>query len=209
MNNSIPTRRRSSKKTFLSILLLFILTATLILSRLSFLSPSWLYLCFCILALLFCINFALFHLAWNPYWKGKLTQPVQSALIAPMLPLTLSALLSLDPTEFEEFIGIVLAAMGMEYTHIQRIGGSGDHGADLYARNTFDLPIIVQCKRYASDNHVDSPDMQRFLGSVTHYRAVYGWFITTSSFTEPARAFAATHSICIRLLDGEQLVALI
>ena len=124
MSNSTPRRQRFSKKVFPVLLLLFLITITLILPHLSFLSPSSLYLCICILALLFCINFVLFHLAWNPRWSGTLPQPAQPLSTTSTIPLTLSALLSLDPTEFEEFIGIVLAAMGMEYTHIRRIGGS-------------------------------------------------------------------------------------
>lgn len=168
---------------------------------------GWLFLMTCMV--LFCIDLAWFHIAWN---RGKTRiQFVQSLPEATFdqIPLNLSALLCLNPTEFEEFVGIVLEAMGTEYTHVRRIGGSGDQGADLYAKNVFDLPVIVQYKRYAFDNHVDSPDMQRFLGSIVHYRAIYGWFVTTSTFTQPALDFAAAHGERIRLLDGEALVALI
>lgn len=120
-------------------------------------------------------------------------------------PSAVQDLLRLSPAEFEAFIALVIEAMG--YTQVQQIGGSGDLGADLLARNYFNLRIIVQCKRFAPDNQVTSPDLQRFLGSVVHYKAIEGRFVTTSTFTQPALDFAEMHSECIRLLNGEALVA--
>ena len=215
MRNSLQGRRTRWQRSYPLVLFLVLVCLVILLLNASVLPPAWQDACLHLCLLLFCIDCVLFHLAWRTGQPVSLSYPQRgggttgTTTPADLLPMTSSALLRLNPTEFEEFIGIVLEAMGMEYTHIQRIGGSGDHGADLYARNTFGLPIIVQCKRYAADNHVDSPDMQRFLGSVVHYRAAYGWFITTSSFTEPARRFAAMHSERIRLLDGEQLLALL
>ena len=171
---------------------------------------SWSWYLYCMTdLLLFCVDMVWFRFAWNIALPLASRVQVVSVTDLDQIPLSLPTLLNLNPTEFEKFVGMVLEAMGMEYTQIKRIGGSGDLGADIYARNMFDLPIIVQCKRYAPDYSVDSPDMQRFLGSIVHYRAVYGWFITTSRYTQPALDFAAMHQDRIRLLDGDALVALL
>ena len=122
--------------------------------------------------------------------------------------LTLHDLLQLTPPEFEEFIAIFAAAMGKEYWQVQRVGGSGDIGIDVYAKNVYDMPVVFQCKLYSPGNVVDSPMIQQFLGSITYYGAVYGWFITTSGYTKDARRVAAATGR-IHLLDGPSLLAYI
>lgn len=198
--------RKSVPLLFLLALLCTLASHVIIHSQLAFTVCIFvdIFLCFlCLIRL---------QIAWqfgrSPHAHRQVQQPAVSSFLS-MFPITINRLLRLSPTEFEEFVGIVLEAMGMEYTQVQRIGGSGDHGADLLARNTFQLRVIVQCKLYTPGNQVGSPDLQRFLGSITHYQAIYGWFITTSTFTKPALDFSSVHSGRIRLLDGAQLLALI
>ncbi|CAA9579408.1 MAG: hypothetical protein AVDCRST_MAG19-3692 [uncultured Thermomicrobiales bacterium] len=62
---------------------------------------------------------------------------------------------------------------------------------------------MVQCKRYGPGNNVGSPDMQRFLGTLHHFRAERGLFVTTAGFTPQARDFAGQHGI--ELIDGPGL----
>jgi hypothetical protein len=122
--------------------------------------------------------------------------------------LTMADLLHLSPGDFEEFISLVVEAMGLDYHHVQRVGGSGDVGIDIYALSTFHLPVVIQCKRYQENILIDSPTIQQFLGSITYRGAIYGWFITTSDYTFPARSVAQA-SNRIRLLNGEQLLTFI
>src|SRR5262249_59702286 len=90
-----------------------------------------------------------------------------------------------SPSGFENAISELLRRQG--FRDVDLVGGAGDIGADIRAKDPKGRPIIVQCKRYADQVHVDSPAIQRFLGSLTHYQALRGIFVTTSTFTVPAR----------------------
>lgn len=69
--------------------------------------------------------------------------------------------------------------------------------------------VVVQCKRYAPDNHVGQPELRDFLGSILFHQAVYGFFVTTSTFTPPARSLIANTHGRIRAIDGRQLAYLL
>ena len=74
--------------------------------------------------------------------------------------LKLAQLSTLTPEGFEEFVAEVFEAMGYE---VDRVGGTGDEGADLKVRKA-GLLGIVQCK-YHSRGVVGSPELQKFLGT--------------------------------------------
>jgi HJR/Mrr/RecB family endonuclease len=117
---------------------------------------------------------------------------------------TLGNLLVLSPTQFEEAIADLFRQLG--YREVSRVGGAGDLGVDITARDPQGHSIIIQCKRYAPGVQTGSPDIQRFLGTlVTVHHADRGIFVTTSSFTEPARQLAHGR---IELIDGPALTAL-
>jgi restriction system protein len=106
---------------------------------------------------------------------------------------TVRDLQALSPSGFENAVSELLRRQG--FRDVELVGGTGDIGADIRAKDPKGRPVIVQCKRYADQVQVDSPAMQRFLGSLTHYQALRGIFVTTSTFTLPARKLAATHGI--------------
>jgi len=115
-------------------------------------------------------------------------------------------LLALTPSQFEEAIGRVLTDLG--YRSVRHVGGAGDLSADLTAIGAHGGSVVVQCKRLAPGSHVNSPDVQKFIGMLTvHHRADRGIFVTTAAFTGPARALATEHAI--ELIDGERLGALL
>ncbi len=119
---------------------------------------------------------------------------------------TLQGLLSLTPTQFELAMCDLLKAQG--YADVKHTGGSGDLAADIVCHDRAGNKIVVQCKRYAIGHLVSSPDMQAFIGMIyTHHRAQQGIYVTTSGYTEPARALARQHSI--RAIDGDELVGLV
>ena len=89
---------------------------------------------------------------------------------------------------------------------VERVGGSGDEGADLRLRRRDGLLAVVQCK-YHKQGVVGSPALQKFLGTIHHTRSHKGFFVTTSTFSLAAEKFAADNPI--ELLDGPRLVELI
>lgn len=63
--------------------------------------------------------------------------------------------------------------------------------------------VIIQCKRYNDNQTISPKDVREFLGSMMHAGAEYGFFITTSSFSENAKEFCKDKNIY--LVDGEKL----
>ena len=116
--------------------------------------------------------------------------------------LKLAQLSTLTPEGFEEFVAEVFEAMGYE---VERVGGTGDEGADLKVKKA-GLLGIVQCK-YHSRGVVGSPELQKFLGTVHHTRSHKGFFVTTRTFSLAAEKFVAAHPI--ELIDGPRLVELV
>jgi restriction system protein len=114
----------------------------------------------------------------------------------------LAQLGSLSPEAFEEFVAEVFEALGHE---VERVGGTGDEGADLRLRRG-GLLAVVQCK-YHSRGVIGSPELQKFLGTIHHTRSHKGYFVTTRTFTLAAERFAGEHPI--ELIDGPRLVELV
>jgi restriction system protein len=119
----------------------------------------------------------------------------------------LEDLLRLSPSEFEDFVGDLLEVAG-RCSDVRRIGGAGDHGADLLAKDRFGRPFIVQCKRYGPGRKVVAKEMRDFLGSRLYYHADEGMFVTTSVFTNSAREEMAQFYRHIFLLEGQGLMQL-
>lgn len=117
--------------------------------------------------------------------------------------LTLDDLLTLSPTEFEDFC--VKALEGIGYTHVKRTGGSGDLAADVVARDLTGASTIVQCKRYQPGAKIGSPAVQMFIGMKNvHHRADRGIYMTTAEYSAPAMKLARQHDLV--LIDGDDLV---
>jgi restriction system protein len=115
---------------------------------------------------------------------------------------SLGDMLTLSNSEFEKFVGKLLSANA--YYDVEQVGKSGDHGADLIAHDVQGNRVIVQCKKYSTGNNVGEPDIQKFAGSIMHYKAQRGIFVTTSLFTQNAKEFAKDKPIL--LVDGDLLV---
>jgi restriction system protein len=125
----------------------------------------------------------------------------------------LERLLAASPAFFENLIVKLLLAMGYGGSRAdagQIVGKSGDHGIDgVIDQDALGLDrIYIQAKRYAKENLVSEPEIRGFSGSLGAAKASKGVFVTTSSFTQPAREFAERHPLKIVLIDGEQLTTL-
>jgi restriction system protein len=117
--------------------------------------------------------------------------------------LKLKQLGTLTPEGFEEFVAELFEALGYE---VERVGGSGDEGADLRVRRR-GLLAIVQCKYSRGTGVVGSPELQKFLGTIHHTSSHKGFFVTTRTFSLAAEKFVAEHPI--ELIDGPRLVELV
>lgn len=121
----------------------------------------------------------------------------------------LQILSSVSPTYFETIVLDLLhrKGYGANRNDLQRVGGSGDGGIDgiiSLDRLGFEK-VYVQAKRWQAN--VGSPELQAFYGALAGQRARKGVFITTSSFT--AQAFAFARSVeGIVLIDGQRLADL-
>jgi restriction system protein len=112
---------------------------------------------------------------------------------------------------FERLVVDVLKSMGY--------GGAG-HSSLAYQRGSdggidgfinqdkLGLDVIyLQAKRW-TDQTVQRPDIQQFVGALAGRQASRGVFITTSRFSEGAREFVKSLSVRVILIDGEHLAQL-
>lgn len=118
---------------------------------------------------------------------------------------------AISPSSFEKLVVDVLVGLGYGGTLTDAgmvVGGGGDEGIDgIIKEDRLGLDYIyVQAKRWQST--VGRPEIQRFAGALLGQRARKGIFITTSSFSADATAYAANQQVSIVLVDGRQLVDL-
>lgn len=125
----------------------------------------------------------------------------------------LQRILSNSPAFFEQLIVDLLVAMGYGGSHkdaAAQLGRSGDGGVDgIVNEDRLGLDrIYVQAKRYAPGNAVGRPDVNGFVGSLVGLGATKGVFVTTSTFSQPARDFVKHLSQRVILIDGQELADL-
>jgi len=154
-------------------------------------------------------------LAWNPVrrafgirpdrssnkYKNAGRRSVRASARAPTL-------YDLSPAQFEQLLADVLIRSG--YRDVERVGRSSDLTIDVIAYTPDGEAVVVQCKRYAPDRKVGTPELQQFIGmAYTHHGVATGnaIYATTSYYTAGAVQLAAEHQIT--LLDYDSLTALI
>ncbi|MGC2175261.1 MAG: restriction endonuclease [Acidimicrobiales bacterium] len=114
----------------------------------------------------------------------------------------LGLILALSPRQFEYTMAAILRLLGM--TEIQRVGGRGHLGIATTARDASGCTVLVQCKRRARTKKIGSPEIEKFIGmSHVHQHADLKLFITTSEYTDQARARAQLHDI--QLMNGSDI----
>jgi restriction system protein len=125
----------------------------------------------------------------------------------------LSKIASLSPAFFEKLVVELLVKMGYGGSIKdagKAIGKSGDEGIDgTIKEDKLGLDVIyIQAKKWAPGNVVGRPELHKFVGALAGQGAKKGVFITTSSFTKEARAYAPRNETKIVLIDGEELTQL-
>lgn len=122
----------------------------------------------------------------------------------------LSILRKLSPVAFERLVVELLVKMGYGGSIKdagKAVGKSGDEGIDgIIKEDRLGLDIIyIQAKRWADNNAVGRPEIQKFVGALAGQGAKKGIFITTSYFTKEALEYAPRNEIKIVLIDGDEL----
>ncbi|WP_283581682.1 restriction endonuclease [Ligilactobacillus hohenheimensis] len=125
----------------------------------------------------------------------------------------LNALNNLSPQKFELFCRALMQQLNIEIDEKLGMSPVGDGGIDGYGYLTSDdlrtTRVALQAKKWGKNNSVSSPEIDKFRGAMDKFRAEYGIFITTSSFTRSAVEAARRGTHVITLIDGEQLVDLV
>ncbi|MFE7115574.1 restriction endonuclease [Streptomyces sp. NPDC057654] len=111
-----------------------------------------------------------------------------------VLTFKMKQLAAMSATGFEQACADLLARDGFGST--RRVGGSGDLGVDVTARDSDDRLLILQCKQYR--NPVGSGHVQKFNGTARlHHEADVPIMIGLNGFTQPAVDFAAYHDLIL------------
>ncbi|MCY1062782.1 restriction endonuclease [Nannocystis sp. SCPEA4] len=118
-------------------------------------------------------------------------------------------LLSLRPEAFEAFIARLLTHMGFLDVKVGCFTQDGGVDATCHQfRQGFSgverEEWIVQCKRY-KEKPIDEATIRQFVDTITARRAHRGLFVTTSSYTGGAMAFADSQQN-LKIISGEQLL---
>ncbi len=116
------------------------------------------------------------------------------------------------PSYFEKIVVELLVKMGYGGSRTdagRAIGRTGDGGIDgIIKEDKLGLDVVyIQAKRWDT-NSVGRPEVMQFAGALQAQHAAKGIFITTSRFTEDARAYVAQIGSKIVLIDGPQLADL-
>lgn len=111
----------------------------------------------------------------------------------------LEQLKSMDPIEFEHYVGYLYLRDGYRvYTTV----ASGDEGVDLHLKKGL-KSIVVQCKRYSGT--VGQPTVRDLHGAVSHEKANAGALVTTGNISRPAENWAQGKPLT--LIDGHALIS--
>lgn len=117
--------------------------------------------------------------------------------------------LDMSPSFFENLVLDLLLNMGFGSKNRDLAvvtPTSHDNGVDgIIPEDPLGLDkIYIQAKRY-TDNTVQKPDIQKFIGALDEQKATKGVFITTSKFSPGAKETAEKASKKIVLIDGKTL----
>ena len=101
-------------------------------------------------------------------------------------------LCQIDPLEFERFLQLTFEIFGFTATLTP---ASGDHGIDIKLVSPSGSLCVVQCKRYRLDQCVSPKEVREFLGALIFFKADFGFFVTTSYFTDQCKEFSTNQPI--------------
>lgn len=114
-----------------------------------------------------------------------------------------------DPGAFEEWVSKVLKVLN--YREIQVTPAHDGGGRDVACRDKDGNQVYVDCKLWKPESFtekVDRPAIQKLAGAMLADGVKKGLVVTTASFSEEARRYAAKlpKDYEIKLLDGDELM---
>ncbi|MEO8591077.1 MAG: restriction endonuclease [Flavobacteriales bacterium] len=116
--------------------------------------------------------------------------------------------LAKNPYEFQDLVAALLTAMGYHISEIAERGPDG--GIDIIAYTDplgTKLPRIIVQVKHRPDSAIPSDQIQKLAGTLKRNTDV-GIFVTSGSFSKPARKEARESREHIELIDFERLVDL-
>ncbi len=124
----------------------------------------------------------------------------------------LDAVKKMTPEAFEQLVVMLLVPMGYGGSLQDAgmaVGKAGDEGIDgIIKEDKLGLDsVYIQAKKWL-DAVVGRPVVQAFAGSLEGHRARKGVMITTSAFSQDAKAYVQKIEKRIVLIDGKQLAQL-
>ncbi len=123
-------------------------------------------------------------------YKQKLLEMNETEVSKRRMLETVDDLRDLSPREFEEYVADLLHVLG--HLRITLTPSTGDEGIDVLSEYN-GKKIAVQCKKHKG--MIGSPDIQKFIGAMTHAEVDAGMFITTGIFSVHAGKIASKHPI--------------
>jgi hypothetical protein len=118
-----------------------------------------------------------------------------------------SELYTLNPRRFEELIAAILKDLGYA-VELTALGADG--GVDIFATQKTgigEVLVIVDCKRYAPENHVGVGIVRSLYGISEQMRATMAMLATTSFFTRAAKEFQRMVKNRLSLKDYNDLIS--
>ncbi len=141
----------------------------------------------------------------------EIMEAAHARSVAALADEVLDRVKSCPPEFFERLVVRLLIQMGYGGSKAEAgkaVGKSGDGGIDgIINEDRLGLDAIyLQAKRW--EGVVGVQEIMQFVGALSGKRASKGVFITTSWFTQPAKAFADNSNYKLVLIDGARLADL-
>jgi len=114
-----------------------------------------------------------------------------------------NSLQDLSPYEFEDAIAMLFKSQG--YRNVKKTPSSRDYGADIIMEDK-KTKYVVEVKKYAKNNLVGRPLLQKLQGASDYYRATGMKFVTLGYYSNEAVNYAKKSNI--HLIDGDELVSM-
>jgi len=131
------------------------------------------------------------------------------------IEINLEKILKMNETEFEYFSAFVLSKKyNLDYfIDVEITPPNNDGGIDgiLHIGKTPESKIYIQAKKKRKKYSIGEQLLRDFTGAMIVRKGRIGYFVTTSSFTEPAVTFVEKlkdQEMNITLIDGQKLVEL-
>jgi len=118
---------------------------------------------------------------------------------------SISDLLRLSPTQFEQILAILYSELGY---NAQVTKQSGDRGVDVVATSAHET-VAIQAKRYHPEKsgNVSGPEVREAIGATIQLNANICVVASTSGFSSEAKHAARdTTQIRVQLLTGQDII---